>query len=238
MVQRRAVNADIAGSIPAPGAILCSVKYLVKNMKIALKGLLTGLLLQLAIGPIFFHITSLVIQKTFFDGLVAVFAVTLIDYFYISLSILGIGKLIQRRKDKKILGLISSISLIIFGIITIYGITSGVFPTDKTVISTSIFFSFASTFILAISNPITIIFYVGLFSVKVIEHDYAKHELLIFSLSVGLATFIFMGTAVVVVSVIKGIVPLVLIQSANILVGCLFIVYGIMRIKPVFAPEE
>ena len=39
-------------------------------MKTFLKGLTTGLVLQLGIGPVFFFIINLALQKTIFDGFI------------------------------------------------------------------------------------------------------------------------------------------------------------------------
>jgi len=207
-------------------------------MKIVIKGLLTGLFLQLAVGPIFFYIMNLVLQKSLLDGFFAVLAVTLVDYFYITLSIVGIGKLLEHKKWKKIVGTISSLILAIFGTLLIYKATSVATPSDETIMTTSLLFSFTSTFLLTISSPMTMVFYTGLFSAKAIEHNFKKRELLIFGLSVGLATFIFMGTSVTIFSAIKEVVPVTLIKTANILVGSLLIIYGLVRIKPILKPEN
>src|SRR3989338_9635069 len=93
------------------------------NIKIFKNGLATGLILQLAIGPVFFFIINLTLQKTIFDGLIAVLAVTIVDYFYITLAILGIGKFLIKEKVKKIFVIVSSVVLIVFGFIIIKGIT-------------------------------------------------------------------------------------------------------------------
>ena len=84
-------------------------------MKIFINGLTTGLILQLAIGPVFFFIANVTIQRTIFDGLAGVLAVTFVDYFYITLAILGIGKLLENNKVKRTFGIISSVVLAIFG---------------------------------------------------------------------------------------------------------------------------
>lgn len=74
-------------------------------MKIFKNGLAIGLVLQLAVGPVFFFIINLVLQKSIFDGLAGVLAVTIVDYFYIILAIFGIGKLLENKKVKKCLEL-------------------------------------------------------------------------------------------------------------------------------------
>src|SRR3990167_8807943 len=98
-------------------------------MRVFANGLLTGLILQTAIGPVFFFIINLALQRSLYDGLAAVAAVTLVDYFYISLAILGIGKLLEKKKVKKAFGIISSIVLMIFGFVIIKGVTGENIPT-------------------------------------------------------------------------------------------------------------
>jgi hypothetical protein len=72
----------------------------------------------------------------------------------------------------------------------------------------------------------TIVFFTSLFATKAIEYNYKKRELVIFGLSTGLATIIWMGTAVIVFSLIKGTVPIIVIQTLNGIVGGLLIIYG------------
>jgi len=198
-------------------------------MKIFVNGLLTGLVLQIAIGPVFFFIINLALQRSLFDGLVAVVAVTLVDYFYISLAILGIGKLFEKKKIKKAFGIISSMVLIIFGLVIIKSVLGENVSTTSTIQSASLLASFSATFFLAISSPMTIVWYTGLFTAKAVEYNYTKRELIVFGLSVGLATLLFMGISVILFSLVKKSVPISLIQTLNILVGGLLIFYGVVR---------
>ncbi|MBI2473969.1 LysE family transporter [Candidatus Uhrbacteria bacterium] len=208
------------------------------NVGIFLKGLFTGLILQLAVGPVFFFIVNLTLQKSFLNGLAGVLAVTTVDYFYIALAILGVGKLLEKKKFKKIFGLFSSLILIVFGTIMINGIVGKDLSHLATVNSSSFVSSFTSVFLLTISSPMTIVFFTGLFSAKAIEYRYTKPELVIFGLSTGLATFLFMGTSVIVFSLVKEVVPLVIIQILNFIVGILLIGYGIIRIKSLLKISE
>ncbi|OGZ02726.1 MAG: hypothetical protein A2946_04065 [Candidatus Liptonbacteria bacterium RIFCSPLOWO2_01_FULL_53_13] len=198
-------------------------------MKIFINGLTTGLILQLAIGPVFFFIANVTIQRTIFDGLAGVLAVTFVDYFYITLAILGIGKLLENNKVKRTFGIISSVVLAIFGIIIIRGITGAGITASAISSSTDLFSSFASVFFLTISSPMTIVFFTSLFTAKAVEYNYAKRELLLFGFGTGMATLLFMGTSVLVFSLIKGNIPVLLIQILNLIVGCLLIGYGVVR---------
>lgn len=199
-------------------------------MKIFRNGLLTGLVLQLAIGPVFFFIINLTLQRTIFDGLIGALAVSLGDLSYITLSILGVGKLLENKKIKKIFGIISSIVLIIFGIIIIKSIANAGMSSATIANSRNLFSSFISVFILTISSPMTIIFFTSIFTAKALEYNYTRKELFIFGLGTGFATFLFMATSVIVFSLIKGSVPILLIQILNTIVGCLLIGYGGIRL--------
>ena len=201
-----------------------------KTLLVIKRGLFLGLIIQLAIGPIFFFIVNLSLQKTLLDGLMGVLAATVVTYIYIALSVFGIGKILEEEKFKKIFGIISSIVLIIFGGIIINGaINSG--DIEIAVNTSNLFASFTSVFLLAISNPLSIVFFTGLFSAKAIEHNYTKNELYFFGFGTGLSTFIFMGGAILLVSFLKEAIPIIVMQILNIAVGVLIIGYGTIILK-------
>lgn len=200
-------------------------------MKEFRNGLLTGLTLQLAIGPVFFFIINLTLQKTILDGFAGVLAVTLVDYIYISLSIFGIGKLLEHKKVKEIFGVISSLVLIVFGALILKGVIDGVTSNTALATTVNIFTSFTSVFFLTISSPMTIVFFTSLFTAKAVEHNYSKKELLLFGLGTGFATLLFMGSSVTLFSLIKGVVPVILIKILNGTVGGLLIGYGAIRLR-------
>ena len=208
------------------------------NIKIFKNGLATGLILQLAIGPVFFFIINLTLQKTIFDGLIAVLAVTIVDYFYITLAILGIGKFLVKKKVKKIFGFISSVVLIVFGFIIIKGITGEGILTAINTNSANLFTSFTSALFLTISSPMTIIFFTSLFTAKAVEYNYTKKGLLIFGWATGLATLVFMSASVILFSLIKANIPIILIQILNFAVGCLLIGYGAIRLIGVLKQKK
>lgn len=201
-------------------------------------GLLTGLTLQLAIGPVFFFTINLALQKTVLDGFAGVSAVTLVDYFYISLAIFGIGKLLEHEKFKKVFGILSSAVLMGFGLLLLKGAVEG--SASATVVggAVSMLASFTSVFLLTISSPMTIVFFTSLFTAKAVEYDYTKNELVRFGIGTGLATFLFMGSAVILFSLIRGTVPILLIQILNGVVGCLLVGYGGIRLLKAIKQTE
>ncbi len=84
---------------------------------ILLKGFTTGLILQIAIGPVFIFILNIALQHGLLNGLSAVLGVTVVDYLYIILAIIGVGKILEVKKVNFLFSIISSIVLIIFGIL-------------------------------------------------------------------------------------------------------------------------
>jgi threonine/homoserine/homoserine lactone efflux protein len=198
---------------------------------ILMDGFLTGLFLQLAIGPVFLYILNISLQRSVADGFVAVLAVTIVDYIYITSAILGVGKLLEKPKAKLYLGLISSIVLILFGIVMIISaINPDTIDLPNTEGGTSIFASFISVFILTISSPLTIVFWTGLFASKAIEKEYSKKQLLIFGIAAGSATLLFLGSSVLLFSLIRSSIPSGLLLILNIAVGSILIIYGTVRL--------
>jgi threonine/homoserine/homoserine lactone efflux protein len=193
-------------------------------------GLITGLTLQLAIGPVFLFVINLALQKTILDGFAGVLAATIVDYLYISLSILGIGRLLENKKFKITFGIISSLILIALGFWIAMGAMKSGNSRTITTPSSNIFTSFTTVFFITLSNPLTIVFFTGLFTAKAVEYSYTKKELLVFGFGTGLATFIFMSLGVVLFSIIKGSVSSLLITILNIIVAGLLIGYGGFRL--------
>ncbi|PWR70638.1 LysE family transporter [Methanospirillum lacunae] len=199
-------------------------------MKEFKRGFYTGLTLQLAIGPVFFFIINLTLQKTIFDGFAGVLAVTVVDYFFIIISILGVGTLLKETKFKRVFGYVSSVVLILFGSLILKGILFSTVTVSKISSGADILTSFVSVFLITISSPMTIIFFTSLFTAKVVEYNYSKKELISFGFGTGFATFIFMGLSVIIFSFIGSFVPLIIIQILNCVVGMLLIGYGIQRL--------
>lgn len=197
-------------------------------IKIILKGVFTGLVLQLAIGPVFFFIVNLAIQSTIWNGLAAAAGVALGDLFYITLAILGVGKLIEKNKIKKVFAAVSSVVLILFGIMVIVKALSGI-NSDAINSFPSLVNSFASVLFLTLTSPLTVVLFTSVFASIAVAKDYRKQELYLFGFGTGLATFIFMASAVLIFSLIKEAFPFMLVKTLNLGVGALLIGYGGIR---------
>lgn len=197
-----------------------------------LDGLLTGLFLQLAIGPVFFFILGITVDTNLTNGLFAILAVTIVDYFYITLSIIGVGKLLQRKKINLVFGILSSLILTLFGALIIYKGIYGITNPDhmSTIIWTPIS-SFSSCFVLTISSPLTIVFFGSIFSSKAIESGYQKGQLIFFGVGTGAATFLFLTLTIFIVEFFKSDISYTIVQVVNCIVGLVIIYYGMTRLQ-------
>jgi threonine/homoserine/homoserine lactone efflux protein len=178
---------------------------------------------------VFFYILNLTLQRSLIDGYLAILAAVLVDYLYITLAVLGVGKLLEKGKHKSLLGLSSSIVLVIFGVLMVLS-GAGSLPADSLHRVNSYFSSFLSTLLLTISSPLTIIFWTSLFASKAVEKGYSKKELIPFGFAAGLATVVFLGLMVTGMSSLKVVIPSPVIQILNLGVGVVLIFYGLVRL--------
>jgi threonine/homoserine/homoserine lactone efflux protein len=198
---------------------------------ILLNGFLTGLLLQIALGPVFFFILNISLQRTVIDGFFAVIAVTLVDYIFIALALLGVGTLLAKPKIKRPLGITSSIVLILFGIIMIMSIDQNeMVDISHDMVQSNYASSFLSAFLLTASSPLTIVFWTSLFATRAIEKGYMQKQLIFFGLAAGSATFVFLGLSVALLSILSASIPIMLLTVLNTAIGSLIIMYGLVRL--------
>jgi threonine/homoserine/homoserine lactone efflux protein len=205
-------------------------------MKILINGFLSGLFVQVAIGPIFFFVLSIAAESDFIVAWAGVMGVVLADYIYITLSIFGIAKLIDHPKVKKTFAIISALVIIAFGgylLWNAFQVTGGA----EASVERTIYGAFATCFLLTISSPLTLFFWSSVFAVKAIEKNYGKKDITIFGIGAGLSTLIFMGVMVTVISTLNASIPEGLIAILKIAVAVVMIGYGIFRILKVYGKK-
>ncbi len=212
------------------------MRYLMKPLT---DGILTGLFLQLAVGPVFFYILTITIESNYINSLFAVTAVTLADYIFIILSLIGIGKLLGDDKKKMVFGLVSSVILLLFGLIIFSkGLTSIDGVGQMAASEWTAVKSFTSCFILTISSPLTIVFWGSIFSAKALEKKYIRKQMILFGLGAGASTFIFLSLAMLILSLFKSSIPGAVFQVLNGMVGMLLIYYGVSRSIKIITSKE
>jgi threonine/homoserine/homoserine lactone efflux protein len=204
------------------------------NRNIFIKGFSTGMILQLAIGPIFIYIINTAMQYGLMSGIFATAGATAADYLFITLALVGAGELLEKNKIKKTFSVISSFVLIVFGIMMIVKgirfahLAFGAGAPDGTALK-----SFASTLVLTLSSPLSIVFWTGVFTAKAADYSLDKKELLVFGFAAGLATFVFIGICVFILSSVQAMIPILVIRLLNVLVGAALAGYGVARLRKI-----
>ncbi|MCD4744090.1 MAG: LysE family translocator, partial [Desulfobacteraceae bacterium] len=191
------------------------------------------------LGPVFFYILGSTIDSNYINSLFAIMAVTIADYIYIVLSLIGIGKLLQEDKIKTAFGIVSSIILILFGFIILF--KELVFIHDVTQFGSIVWTplnSFTSCFVLTISSPLTIVFWGSIFSAKAIEKNYKKKQLILFGIGTGSSTFLFLSLTMMILSLLKSNIPNILVLILNCVVGIVLVYYGITRTIKIIKNKE
>ena len=202
-------------------------------------GMLTGLFLQLALGPVFFFIVNISISSNLSHAFWAVIAVTLADYIYIILALLGIGQVLKKAQPKLWFGRISSCVLAVFGMMILIACLNTSQPTDQILpVSWTGHKAFSAAFVLTLSSPLTIVFWSSIFSAKAIEKNYQAGQLTWFSLGTGLSTFLFLSASILVLSIVKTQIPIGLVRWLNGLVGGVLILYGIRQGIPLCSKRQ
>jgi threonine/homoserine/homoserine lactone efflux protein len=189
------------------------------------KGFRFGMLLQIAVGPICIFIFNEAVQKGMFNALGGVFGVVLIDAIFITLSIVGVATVVEKKE--KVLKYFGSFILICFGIKTI---VSAISMNEISVINTnsvSVSKTFLTSVFLTASNPLTIIFWSGVFSTKIIEEKMSKDDEVKFGIGAVFATLVFLSFIVVIGQFTKEFLNIKYIIVLNIIVGILLIYFGI-----------
>jgi len=80
---------------------------------------------------------------------------------------------------------------------------------------------------LTASNPMTIIFWGGVFSTQVAEYDFSKKQIIFFGLGCILSTLFFLTIISFCGSILNGFFSKTIIKVLNVMVGAILIYFGI-----------
>jgi Putative threonine efflux protein len=192
------------------------------------KGFKFGMLLQLAVGPMCLLVFTTSTAHGFFMGLTLVFAIALIDAFYITLSGVGVAALIGKKQVKTAVKIFGGTVLIIFGLNAFLGIFDlSILPDIRMFQNVSSKNIFLQGLLLTASNPLTIIFWSGVFSSQVVENQFNKKQLCFFGVGCVLSTLFFLTVVALLGSLLSGFLPDLLIDILNGAVGLALIFFGI-----------
>ncbi len=192
------------------------------------KGLRFGILLQLAIGPMCLLVFKTSASEGLLSGLVLVLAITMVDGLYILLSGLGVAAIMKNIKIQRLIKLIGCIILMLFGISMITGaLGMNVLPTFLSFSAKKQDNIFLKGLLLTASNPLTILFWSGVFSTQVIEHKLNKLQLFYYGFGCILSTLSFLSIIALLGTIVSRFLPQSIMTVMNFVVGVLLILFGL-----------
>jgi len=179
-------------------------------LKQYMQGLGFGMMLQLALGPVFFLLAKISLGSGLVPGLSAVLAVVLCDFTYLVLAILGLGALIKKI-PQKLLASASALVLLIFAALYLMKafnqfslnlLSTQELSQNAQALVVSPLTAFKETLALTASSPLTIVFWAGVFGSKLSEEKLSASELFFFSFGCVSATALFLGASVLIFSLL------------------------------------
>lgn len=195
------------------------------------KGFKFGMLLQFAIGPVCIFIFQIASLKGFYIAEIGVLGVALIDGFFISIASLSIASIIDRKNIRIFLKIFGAAILFVFGLSTVLSQFDISFLPSLSIQNISNSNNvFSRAIILTISNPLTIIFWTGVFSSKVAEENMKRKDIYSFGFGALFSTIFFLTLIVLLGSFAKKFFSTNVLQIMNIAVGFLLMYFSIRMI--------
>jgi threonine/homoserine/homoserine lactone efflux protein len=196
--------------------------------KMFLSGLRFGLLLQLAVGPVCLMVFNTAGTLGFLMGSLAALAVTVVDGLYIALAALGISAFLQNERVKKIIRAAGAVVLVLFGLDIAAGALGASFlPQIAMLRDSGTENVFLRAAILTGSNPLTIVFWGGVFSTRITAEDMERSRIFPFGAGCAGATFLFLNGVAVAGSVARSFLSPALMAALNVGVGLAIVFFAL-----------
>lgn len=187
------------------------------------------MMLQLSIGPVCLYILKTGFARGFVPAETAVLAVALIDSLYIVLAVTGLSRLINGVKSKWVLRIIGAAVVMIFGISIILSQLFRISLIPAVNLFSDVIFDnpFYDGLLLTASNPLTIIFWSGVFATRMSENNFSKKDIIYFSVGCVIATLVFLTLIALVGTLVRDFLPPLVIQLLNLAVGVALIFFAV-----------
>jgi threonine/homoserine/homoserine lactone efflux protein len=172
-------------------------------MRELLAGLAFGLVLQVSVGPVFFAVVGEAMARGMRHGLSMVLGVAVVDALYVGLAVSGVAAILRLETMRSALEILGSVVLIAFGLR--FMLTRSA-PDQSRATNAAARRAFLAGFALTLSNPLTILFWLGAFGALVASRSVeAGAPLVAFAAGCVAATLLFLGSAVLAAQRVAGL---------------------------------
>ena len=193
------------------------------------KGFRFGMFLQIAVGPICLFIFQTAATSGFIAAETGVLGVAIIDGLYILAAIFGLGKMLHKYpKMKEVIRYFGVAVLVLFGLSSIVGVFGfSIIPSLDFHSEQSVEIVFVKTLVLTLSNPLTILFWAGVLSTKLVKEDLKQKDMYSFGIGAVLSTFFFLSIISVLGTFLFVFLEPVVLKGLNVIVGIVLVAFGI-----------
>jgi threonine/homoserine/homoserine lactone efflux protein len=186
-----------------------------------------GMLLQFAVGPVCLFIFSTATRAGFATALLGVCGVVLGDALYILLAIFGVGALMKKGAGAATaMRLGGALVLFLFGLSGVIG-AFGASPLPQLLPNAAGNNTFAAALLLTLSNPLSILFWSGVFTAQVQKQGLQRRDALVYGLGSALATAAFLSLTALLGNAAASLFTPKVIGFANAVVGCALMALGV-----------
>lgn len=199
------------------------------RMEIALKGLLSGLILAILVGPVFFTLLQTSIERGFMGGVFVAIGISVSDSLYIALSYLGLAGLFNSEKFQVYLSYIGGSIILCFGAYYLFiKSRKRISFNAEHVREKSPYRLMAKGFIINGFNPMVLLFWIGTISIATGELGYTgNREAITFLGAIVITVFITDLIKAKLADKLRVLLTPGIIRFMNIVLGAVMLTLGV-----------
>ena len=191
-------------------------------------GMKFGMILQLAVGPMCLLVFNTASSAGMPAGMATVLAIAAVDAAYIALAALGVSAAMRKDSVRNAVSVVGAAVLIAFGMDSLLGAFGmRLLPAVSLLSGEAAGGHFVKGALLTASNPLTIIFWGGVFATKASEGGMAGGRLALFGAGCVASTLLFLSSVALVSSFAGSFLPEAAIKALNGAVGAVLIYFGV-----------
>jgi threonine/homoserine/homoserine lactone efflux protein len=184
------------------------------------------MVLQIAVGPVCLWVLDVAVNSGFVRALSGVMAVGLADAVYMALAAAGVSAFLAGRGYRRLFAALSSAVVFLFGASMLLRSTL-LYHGGAPSVSPAGGGAFLQGLLLTASNPLTILFWSGVFGARISEREYRAGEVFAFSCGAVASTIVFLSGVALAGRAAHYILPQAAIRALNALAGCALILFAV-----------
>ena len=197
-------------------------------MEIIAKGVFSGIVLALLIGPVFFTLLQTSIERGFSSGVFVAVGISLSDSFYILISYFGLTQFLEAGNFRQYMAYGGGVILLLFGLYYLFVKSRKLAQYDPENIRNASGLRLAAKgFIINGLSPMVLFFWLATVSVATTQFGYSSgRQALIFFASIVITVFTTDVMKAKLADKLRGLITPKVIRIMNIVLGIIMVVFA------------